>query len=266
MVALLLSWSLGQRPQPKRINEVLELDPEIKDAKKLQQPTQLRGTVEFDKVTFSYHNAESPALTNISFKNLTGKNLGNYWRHRLGQIDIGKSYSPFLWREQRSRADWWRRCARYDPSTASRQNWICATKAVLFAGTINENIRYGKSDATEKEILHAAKVAQAHEFIKQMPEGFESSISQGGTNVSGGQMQRLSIARALVKNQKFTSLTTPSQLWILKQMQNCALPSGKKSSNQLSSLWHSESVPSSTLTRLSSWMKAKLWVSAFTMT
>ncbi len=72
-------------------------------------------------------------------------------------------------------------------------------KAVLFSGTINENIRYGKQDATEEEIRHAAEVAQALDFISEMPDGFQSIIAQGGTNVSGGQKQRLSIARALVR-------------------------------------------------------------------
>jgi len=70
---------------------------------------------------------------------------------------------------------------------------------VLFAGTISENLRYGKEDATEEEIKHAAGIAQATEFISQMPDKFDSLIAQGGTNVSGGQMQRLSIARALVR-------------------------------------------------------------------
>ena len=72
-------------------------------------------------------------------------------------------------------------------------------RAGLFSGTINDNIRYGKADASEAEILHAAEIAQASEFIGKMEKGFESQIAQGGTNVSGGQMQRLSIARALVR-------------------------------------------------------------------
>jgi ATP-binding cassette subfamily B protein len=72
-------------------------------------------------------------------------------------------------------------------------------KAVLFSGTINENIRYGKEDATDEEIYHAAAVAQASDFIGDMPDGFDSVIAQGGNNVSGGQKQRLSIARALVR-------------------------------------------------------------------
>jgi ATP-binding cassette subfamily B protein len=72
-------------------------------------------------------------------------------------------------------------------------------KTVLFSGTIGENIRYGKEDASEEEIQHAAEVAQASDFIERMQDGFDSLIAQGGTNVSGGQKQRLSIARALVR-------------------------------------------------------------------
>src|SRR5437016_9573449 len=78
---------------------------------------------------------------------------------------------------------------------------ICVVpqKAVLFSGTVAENIRYGKEDATDEEVRHAADVAQGTEFISEMQEGFDSVIAQGGTNVSGGQKQRLSIARALVR-------------------------------------------------------------------
>ncbi len=72
-------------------------------------------------------------------------------------------------------------------------------QAVLFTGTIAENIRYGKEDATDEEVRHAAEIAQATEFITSMTDGFDATIAQGGTNVSGGQKQRLSIARALVR-------------------------------------------------------------------
>ena len=70
---------------------------------------------------------------------------------------------------------------------------------VLFSGTIAENIRYGKDDATDEEVAHASEVAQASEFINSLPDGYDSEVSQGGTNLSGGQKQRLSIARALVR-------------------------------------------------------------------
>src|SRR5690606_12609413 len=72
-------------------------------------------------------------------------------------------------------------------------------KAVLFTGTVADNLRFGKEDATEKEIRHAAEIAQASEFIESMPDGYQSVIAQGGKNVSGGQKQRLSIARALIR-------------------------------------------------------------------
>jgi len=71
--------------------------------------------------------------------------------------------------------------------------------SILFSGTVSDNIRYGKADATDEEVRHAAQIAQAAEFISGMAEGFDAVISQGGTNVSGGQKQRLSIARALIR-------------------------------------------------------------------
>src|SRR5581483_3060090 len=72
-------------------------------------------------------------------------------------------------------------------------------KAVLFSGTIGDNIRYGREEATDQEVLHAATVAQAGEFIRQLPDGLGAAVAQGGTNFSGGQKQRLAIARALIR-------------------------------------------------------------------
>ena len=76
---------------------------------------------------------------------------------------------------------------------------LVSQSAILFTGSISDNIRYGKNDATDEEIIHAAEIAQATDFISEMPLGFETELAQGGANVSGGQKQRLSIARALVR-------------------------------------------------------------------
>lgn len=90
-------------------------------------------------------------------------------------------------------------------------------KGILFSGTIDSNIRYGKTDISEEEVKEAAQVAQAEEFIVTKPEGYESPIAQGGSNVSGGQKQRLSIARAIAKKPRSLSLMTASQHWISRQ-------------------------------------------------
>ncbi len=90
-------------------------------------------------------------------------------------------------------------------------------KGILFSGTINSNIRYGKTDISEEEVKEAAQVAQAEEFIVTKPKGYESPIAQGGSDVSGGQKQRLSIARAITQETESLSLMTASQHWISRQ-------------------------------------------------
>lgn len=182
-----------------RINEVMALTPEINDPTKKKTPSKQKGYVEFDHVTFSYHGAEKPALTDITFKAAPGEVTAI-----IGGTGSGKSTMvnliPRFYDVEKGKV-----LVDGEDTRDITQHSLRAKigfvpqKAILFSGTINNNIRYGKEDATEKEIKHAAEVAQATDFISKMPEGFESAISQGGTNVSGGQMQRLSIARALVR-------------------------------------------------------------------
>ena len=184
-----------------RINEVFEIEPELVDPKEPKTPdSSLKGYVEFRNVSFFYHGAENPALRNISFQACPGETTAI-----IGSTGSGKSSLVSLIPRF------------YDVAEGSilvdgvdvrdmRQSELRARigfvlqKAILFSGTVAENIRYGKQDATEAEIRHAAETAQALEFITAMESGFDSPISQGGTNVSGGQKQRLSIARALIKN------------------------------------------------------------------
>jgi ATP-binding cassette subfamily B protein len=199
MVALLFIMIPRAEASAKRINEVLEIKPEISDAKEVKDITKQRGYVEFQNVTFSYHGAEKPALTNISFHATPGKVTAIIGGTGSGKstlvnliprfYDVASGHILVDGIETREISQKYLR---------SKIGFI-PQKAILFAGTINENLRYGKENATDKEIKHAADVAQATEFIVKMPDGFDSIIAQGGTNVSGGQMQRLSIARALVR-------------------------------------------------------------------
>ncbi len=199
MVALLFIMIPRAEASAKRINEVFEMTPEINDPTKPVKNPLLHGSVEFDRVTFSYHGAEKPALVDISFKALpgqvtaiiggtgAGKSTLVNLIPRFYDIDSGKILidgAPIQSLTQQN--------------LRSKIGFV-PQKAILFAGTINENLRFGKENATEAEIKHAAQIAQATEFISKMPEGFETQIAQGGTNVSGGQKQRLSIARALVR-------------------------------------------------------------------
>jgi ATP-binding cassette subfamily B protein len=199
MVALLFIMIPRAEASANRINEVLEMNPEITDPKEMKQATQLRGYVEFQDVTFSYHGAETPALSNITFSASPGKVTAI-----IGGTGAGKStlvnLIPRFYDVDSGRilVDGVETREMVQEHLRAKIGFV-PQKAVLFSGTVNENLRYGKEDATDEEIRHAADVAQASEFITQMPEGFDSQIAQGGTNVSGGQMQRLSIARALVR-------------------------------------------------------------------
>lgn len=182
-----------------RINQVLDIEPEIKDAATLQDSDAERGYVEFQDVTFSYPGAEEPAISNISFQARPGEVTAI-----IGGTGSGKStlvsLIPRFYDIDSGRI----LVDGVDISKMSQQHLrakigFVPQKAVLFSGTIAENIRYGKEDATNTEIQHAADVAQASEFIADMADGLDSVIAQGGNNVSGGQKQRLSIARALVR-------------------------------------------------------------------
>ncbi|WIG57812.1 MAG: efflux ABC transporter, permease/ATP-binding protein [Ktedonobacterales bacterium] len=183
----------------KRINEVLDIAPEINDAAQVKETIVQRGVVEFDDVTFSYPGAEEPALSNIAFRTRPGEITAI-----IGGTGAGKStlvsLIPRFYDIQSGSV----RVDGVDVREMSQEHLrskigFVPQRAVLFSGTIAENIRYGKEDATEAEVQHAADIAQATEFISGMSDGLDSTIAQGGANVSGGQKQRLSIARALVR-------------------------------------------------------------------
>jgi len=185
-----------------RINEVLAIEPEIKDTDQVKRADKQKGYLEFQNVTFSYPGAEEPAISNISFSAVPGEVTAI-----IGGTGSGKStlvsLIPRFYDIDDGTGDHLL-VDGVDVREMSQEHLrskigFVPQKAVLFSGTIAENIRYGKEDATDEEVRHAADVAQATEFISEMQDGFNSVIAQGGTNVSGGQKQRLSIARALVR-------------------------------------------------------------------
>ena len=182
-----------------RINEVLDTIPEIKDSEKPRNTNIKGGIVEFNDVTFSYPGAEEPVLKNISFTAMPGKVTAI-----IGGTGSGKStlvnLIPRFYDVTSGSISVDGVDIREIPQKVLRDKiGFVPQKAVLFTGSISDNIKYGKEDASTEEVIHAAKIAQATEFISNMKDGFDSVIAQGGTNVSGGQKQRLSIARALVR-------------------------------------------------------------------
>ncbi len=182
-----------------RINEVLDIDPDIKDKEELKLANEKCGYVEFKDVTFSYPGAESPALCNISFTTKPGEVTAIIGGTGSGKSTLINLIMRFYDIDSGSILVDGVDIRDMSQSNLRSKIGFVPQKSVLFTGTISENIKYGKEDATDEEIRKAAETSQAMEFITGMEDAFEHPITQGGSNVSGGQKQRISIARALVR-------------------------------------------------------------------
>ncbi len=182
-----------------RINAVLDMAPEINDAEQLKHTGVEKGHIDFEDVTFSYPGAEEPAISHISFSTRPGQVTAI-----IGGTGAGKStlvnLIPRFYDVDSGRV----LVDGVDVRDLSQEELrakigFVPQRAVLFSGSVSQNIRFGQENTTDDEVRHAAEVAQASEFIQEMDGTYDAMISQGGTNVSGGQKQRLSIARALAR-------------------------------------------------------------------
>ena len=184
-----------------RIVEILETENSLKEPEAPVHPSQeIKGTVEFDHVSFAYPDAGENVLTDISFKAEKGQTLAVIGSTGSGKSSLINLIPRFY--------DVTQGCVKVDgvdvrsmsqKELRDRLGYV-PQKGVLFSGTIDSNIRYGKTDISEEQVKKAAMVAQAQDFIEEKPHGYESPVAQGGTNVSGGQKQRLSIARVVAKD------------------------------------------------------------------
>ncbi len=185
----------------KRINEVFELEPSIIDNHKdiKEEDIKEKGTIEFKDVEFRYEGSSEPVLSNLNFKINKGETvaiLGGTGSGKSSLLNLIMRFYDVTKGEIKVGG-----INVKDMSLKSLRNMIgyIPQKAVLFSGTIESNIKYGKKDATEEEVVNALKVSQSYDFVSDLDEGIKSEVAQGGTNFSGGQKQRLSIARAIVK-------------------------------------------------------------------
>lgn len=184
-----------------RIIEVIDTDLTIKDPKEPKKfMDSKRGYVEFENVSFRYPNAEDDVLSGISFTAKPGETTAI-----IGSTGSGKSTLVQLIPRFFDVTEGSIKIDGVDIRQVSQHDLrekigYVPQKGILFSGTIDSNLRMGKQDATREEILRAAKIAQAADFIEEKPDKYNTAISQGGGNVSGGQKQRLSIARAIAKN------------------------------------------------------------------
>ncbi len=200
MIAMMFVFVPRAAAAADRISEVLDTEPSIRDP---QQPKAFdpakRGVVELRNVSFRYEGAEEDALHDISFTALPGQTTAIIGPTGSGKSTVASLMLRFFDATQGQvlfdGVD-----VREVEQTALRERiGFVPQKGALISGTIASNLAYGKPDASEEELREAATVAQAIDFIEEKPESFGSEIAQGGANVSGGQRQRLSIARALTK-------------------------------------------------------------------
>ena len=206
MVAMAFTMLVISKASINRIAEVLNDTPDIPDDAQ-DDPQVLDGPIVFDGVSFSYQkDLNNCALREINLTIKSGETVGI-----IGGTGSAKStlvhLIPRLYEVTDGRVLVGGRDVReYKQETLRDEVAMVLQKNVLFSGTIQENLRWGNPDATEEELIAACKAAQAHDFIMGFPNGYDTELGQGGVNVSGGQKQRLCIARALLKKPKIVIL------------------------------------------------------------
>ena len=182
-----------------RIGAVLDTEPSVAAPVDPAAPPAARGRIEFDAVSFAYPGADDAVLHDLTFTVEPGTTTAVIGSTGSGKTTlIGLVPRLFDATAGSVRVDGVD-VRDYDPDVLWRRIGLVPQRAFLFSGTVASNLRYGGADATDDELWRALELAQAKDFVAAMPEGLQAPISQGGTNVSGGQRQRLAIARALVK-------------------------------------------------------------------
>lgn len=184
----------------RRIREILDTEPAMtfKDV----EDEELEGSLSFENVTFTYPNDDEPILKDISFDIAPGEMVGVVGATGAGKSTLAQLIPRLFDPQQGSIKIGGKDIRTVSEGTLRKTVSIVLQRAILFSGTIADNLRQGKGDATVSEMEHAARIAQASEFISRMELAFESPVEERGTNFSGGQKQRMSIARGIVSNPK----------------------------------------------------------------
>lgn len=193
----------------ERIASILDLEPEIADAPDARPAPRFRGGIEFQDVTFAYRPDRSPVFANLNLKLAPGETVA-----LMGESGVGKStianlllrfYDPLLGSVRIDGID----IRRFTLASLRQQFAVVLQESILFDTTIRENIAYGKLDASDEEIIEAAKAANAHHFIESLPNGYDTVVGERGSMLSGGQQQRIAIARAMVRDAPIVILDEP---------------------------------------------------------
>ena len=202
MLAMIFMMLPRAQVSAKRINEVLDTDITIKDGELDKDTTDLRGCVEFKNVSFKYPDAEEYLLENISFKAKKGETVAFIGSTGSGKSSLINLIPRFYDATSGEVLVDGVNVKDYKQEFLHQKIGYIPQKAVMFNGTVKSNITYGDSgkEKTEKTVKDAIRVAQAEEFVSKMDHKYDTHIAQGGTNVSGGQKQRLAIARAIARD------------------------------------------------------------------
>ena len=206
MLSMVFVMIIISRASTERIVEVLNEESDLKDGENPVHAVK-DGSVSFESVTFTYaRKADKPVLDGINLSIASGETVGilggtGSSKSSLVQL-IPRLYDAVSGRVTVGGVD----VRDYDIESLRNQVAMVLQKNVLFSGTIKENLRWGNESATDEEMVRACELAQADDFIREFPDGYDTYIEQGGANVSGGQKQRLCIARALLKRPKILIL------------------------------------------------------------
>ena len=194
-----------------RVNEVLDTQATVLDNEKQNHPSgNPNNVIEFQNVTFAYGDVSVPALEDITFCLRKGETLGIIGSTGSGKSTLVHLISRFYDVTSGQVLFAGKDVRNYPQKVLRDKIGMALQKTELFSGTISENIRLGKENATDDEVRHAAQAAQAMEFIENMPKAFDTYVERGGANLSGGQKQRLNIARALVREPELLILDDSS--------------------------------------------------------
>jgi ATP-binding cassette subfamily B protein len=184
----------------ERFMEILEVEPDIQDSANAVELKNAQGNVEFKNVGFRYHENHTYVLKNISLNVKTGDYIALVGSSGVGKTTLCSLIPRFYEVSEGEISLDGTNIKEITLSSLRRNVGVVQQDVYLFAGTVFDNIRYGKLDASKEEIIEAAKKANAHDFIMALPDGYDSDIGQRGVKLSGGQKQRLSIARVFLKN------------------------------------------------------------------
>ena len=191
-----------------RIQKVLEVEPSMENGSKecVEEKNTQENAVDFNHVSLTYSGAGAPSLTDIDLHVKTGQTIGIIGGTGSGKTSVVNLIPRFYDATQGNVLVFGKPVKEQDMESLRSQIAVVPQKAVLFAGTIRENMKWGKEDATDEEIMEALTIAQAAEVVQKKEGGLDAFVEQGGKNLSGGQRQRLTIARALVRKPRILIL------------------------------------------------------------